>query len=387
MSFSREIEGEIAALRDAHLLRNPRVVSGAQGPTFRMNGRDVIGLCSNNYLGLADHPALADTMAQAARALGVGSGASRHISGSMDVHREAESALAAFVARPAALLFATGYAVNTGAIQGLMTRDDVIFSDALNHASLIDGSRLSRAPTHVYPHLDLGALRRLLRDHRAQGRKALIVTDAIFSMDGDHAPLKELRMLADEFDAGLMVDEAHSLGVFGPQGRGLCQVQGVVPDVLIGTLGKSFGISGAFAAGTAEVIKLIENRARSYVFSTAPSAPIAAVTTVATQLVEAADDRRTKVLFHAQRLRQGLRDFGYQVIDGDTPIVPVILGEPDVTMRISAALLEQGVFVHGIRPPTVPKGTSRLRIVPIATHSDEHIDQALGALADLRNLL
>ncbi len=387
MSFHQEIEHEIAGLRDAHLLRNPRVVSGAQGPTFRIGGREVIGLCSNNYLGLADHPALAEAMARSARELGVGSGASRHISGSMSVHKEAESALAAFVGLPSALLFSTGYAVNVGAIQGLVSRDDVVFSDALNHASLIDGCRLSRAQTHVYPHLDLDALSRLLASQRGSGRKALIVTDAIFSMDGDHAPLRELRALADRYDAGLMVDEAHSLGVFGPQGRGLCRALGIVPDVLIGTLGKSFGISGAFVAGSSAVVQLIENRARSYVFSTAPTAPIAAVTITATQLVEAADDRRDKVLFHAKRLREGLANLGYQVVKGDTPIVPAIIGEPEPTMRLSAALLERGVFVHGIRPPTVPVGTSRMRIVPIASHSDAHIDEALQAFADLRNLL
>jgi len=387
MTFSREIAREIEGLRDAHLLRSPRVVSGIQGPTFRIQGREVIGLCSNNYLGLADHPALAEAMSIAARELGIGSGASRHISGSMEVHKQAENALAAFCGMPAALLFSTGYAVNVGAVQGLLTRDDVVFSDALNHASLIDGCRLSRAKTHVYPHLDLAALESMLAKHRAEGRKALLISDAIFSMDGDHAPLRELRVLADRYDAGLMVDEAHSLGVLGPAGRGLCAAENVVPDVLIGTLGKAFGISGAFVAGQAEVVQLIENRARSYVFSTAPTAPIAAVTIAATRLVEAADDRRAKVLFHAQRLRDGLSALGYQVINGDTPIVPAIIGEPAPTMRLSAALLERGVFVHGIRPPTVPVGTSRMRIVPIATHSDAHIDHALQAFADLRTLL
>lgn len=387
MTFSREISREIQGLRDSHLLRNPRVVSGSQGPTLRIQGREVIGLCSNNYLGLADHPELAQAMTAAARELGIGSGASRHISGSMEVHKQAENALAAFCGMPAALLFSTGYAVNVGTVQGLLTRDDVVFSDALNHASLIDGCRLSRAKTHVYPHLDLDALGRLLSKHRGDGRKALLITESVFSMDGDRAPLRDLRALADRYDAGLLVDDAHSLGVFGPSGGGLCAAENVVPDVLIGTLGKAFGISGAFVAGQAEVVQLIENRARSYVFSTAPTAPVAAVTIAATRLVAAADDRRAKVLFHAQRLREGLRALGYQVINGDTPIVPAIIGEPEPTMRLSAALLERGIFVHGIRPPTVPVGTSRMRIVPIATHTDAQIDDALQAFADLRNLL
>jgi 8-amino-7-oxononanoate synthase len=326
-------------------------------------------------------------MATSAQQLGVGSGASRHISGSMEVHRGAERELAAFCKLPAALLFSTGYAANLGAIQGLMDREDIIFSDALNHASLIDGARLSRAKIAIYPHLDLEALKSTLHARRSSGRKALIVTDAIFSMDGDLAPLRELRALADHYDAGLMVDEAHSLGVFGPAGRGMCQALGIVPDLLVGTLGKAFGISGAFVAGSAALVQLVENRARSYVFSTAPSAPIAAATITATRLVEAADDRRARVLFHATRLRAGLGDAGYEVVKGDTPIVPVIIGEPEPTMRLSAALLERGIFVHGIRPPTVPVGTSRMRIVPIATHTDAQIDCALDAFLSLRTLL
>lgn len=387
MPFSLEIDRELDGLRAAHLLRSPRVVAGSQGPVFSIGGREVIGLCSNNYLGLADHPAIADAMGAAARNLGVGSGASRHISGSMEVHREAERVLATFCGLPSALLFSTGYAANLGAIQGLMGGDDVIFSDALNHASLIDGARLSRAKIVVYPHLNLNALTTALEEHRGSGRKALIVTDAIFSMDGDHAPLRELRAIADRYDTGLMVDEAHSLGVFGPSGRGLCIALGIVPDILVGTLGKAFGISGAFVAGSPAVVQLVENRARSYVFSTAPSAPIAAATIAATHLVEAADDRRQRVLFHAKRLREGLARVGYEVVKGDTPIVPVIIGDPEPTMRLSAALLERGIFVHGIRPPTVPVGTSRMRIVPIATHSDAHIDLALDAFATLRALL
>jgi 8-amino-7-oxononanoate synthase len=302
----------------------------------------------------------------------------------MEVHKEAENVLAAFCGLPAALLFSTGYAANLGAIQGLMGGDDVVFSDALNHASLIDGMRLSRAKVVVYPHLDMSALAAALAEERASGRKALIVTDAIFSMDGDHAPLGELRALADRHDAGLLVDEAHSLGVFGPSGRGECMANGVVPDVLIGALGKAFGISGAFVAGSTSAVKLVENRARSYVFSTAPTAPIAAATIAATHLVQAADDRRARVLMHAKRLREGLTDAGYEVVEGDTPIVPVIIGEPEPTMRVSAALLERRIFVHGIRPPTVPVGTSRMRIVPIATHSDEQIDHAIEAFRSLK---
>ena len=384
MSFDNHIRSRLAELEGAGLLRQPRTVEGPQGPSLHMAGRDVVGLCSNNYLGLASHPDLVEAAHNASREYGLGSGASRHISGSMTVHLTAQSRLARFVAQPASLLFSTGYAANVGAIPALVGASDIIFSDALNHASLIDGCRLSRASVHVYPHLDLDALRDQLAAKRAQHGAALVLTESVFSMDGDLAPLQQLRALCDEFDAALLVDEAHALGVLGPQGRGLCMREDVRADVIIGTLGKAFGSSGAFVAGAQDTVRLVENRARSYVFSTAPPPALAATALAATDLVEDGDALRVQLMNHVRYLRSKLGALGYRVLDGEAQIIPVIIGDPAETMELSAALLENGVFVHGIRPPTVPTGTSRLRITPMATHSAEQIETAVNALAKLK---
>ncbi|MFT3925610.1 MAG: 8-amino-7-oxononanoate synthase [Myxococcales bacterium] len=306
------------------------------------------------------------------------------MSGNMRAHRDAEAALASFLGAPASALFSSGYACNVGVIQGLATRNDVVFSDALNHASLIDGARLSRAEVIIYKHCDLADLRDKLQRERARGRNAMVVTESVFSMDGDQAPLAELAELAREHAAGFVVDEAHALGVFGPAGRGLCAHLGLTPDVLIGTLGKAFGAQGAFVAAAEPVIDLVRNRARSYVFSTAPSPSLARAAVAAVRLVREADGLRAKLTRHYRRLREGLGALGYRVLPGESPIIPVMIGEPGPTMQLSRALLEHGVFAHGIRPPTVPPGSGRLRVVPMATHSDDDIEEALAAFRAVR---
>jgi 8-amino-7-oxononanoate synthase len=384
--LDRDAQDDVDALEGAGLLRSPRTAGGPQGPELDVEGRRILGFCSNDYLGLAGDPRLTQAAAQATKDHGVGSGASRLISGQHTAHRDAEARLARFVAADAALLFSTGYAANVGLLPALCDRRDVIFSDALNHASLIDGCRLSRARVRVYRHRDLDHLRALLRSHRPKARRALIVTDALFSMDGDRAPVAALRQLADPHDAALIVDEAHALGVLGPGGRGVCADAGVRPDVLVGTLGKAFGVAGAFVAASKPVIRLLENRARSYVFSTAPPPAQAATIVHALDMVTQADDRRAHVLSHARRLRRALTDQGWRVVEGDSPIVPVLIGPDDLTMRLSAELFERGIFVQGIRPPTVPAGTSRLRIVPMATHTPAHLDQLISAMHALRPL-
>jgi 7-keto-8-aminopelargonate synthetase-like enzyme len=255
----------------------------------------------------------------------------------------------------------------------------VIFSDELNHASIIDGCRLSRARVNIFRHLDIEHLRELLKRSRGKAKASLVITEGAFSMDGDLAPLKELRALCDDHDCALMVDEAHSLGLFGEQGRGLCAREGVSPDILIGTLGKAFGTAGAFVAGSTELVRLVENRARSYVFSTAPPPSQAAAAMAALDRVIESDDRRSRLFAHATRLRGSLRNIGYQVGDSESPIIPVHVGEPEAVMEFSARLLREGVFVHGIRPPSVPPGSCRLRITPIATHQDLHIDKTINA--------
>ena len=383
VGFDEQIHEALEQLAAAGLLRQPLRVSGPQGPELRIDGRAVICLCSNNYLGLAADPELQAAAVRAVEEEGLGAAASRLITGTMDSHGEAESALAGFVGAPDAALFSTGYAANVGAIQALAGPGDLLFSDALNHASLIDGCRLSRAKVHVYRHADADHLESLLKENRSTGRRALILTDSLFSMDGDEAPLLALSKLAARFDAGLFVDEAHALGVFGPGGRGLAASLALEPDVLVGTLGKSFGVAGAFVAASREVVSLIRNRARSFVYSTAPPPLIGRAAIAAIPLVERADEARARLLDHAARLRVELRALGFDVPDGRSQILPVLIGANDRTMQISAKLLERGVFVQGIRPPTVPHGTARLRLTPMATHRPEQIDRALAAFASL----
>ena len=383
MGFESQIAEALAELEAAGLRRRPKRISGPQGPELELDGRSVICLCSNNYLGLAAHPEVTAAAIRAAQDEGLGSGASRLITGTMDAHAEAEAAFASFAAKPDAAFFSTGYAANVGAIQALVGPEDLVFSDALNHASLIDGCRLSRATVHVYPHLDADHLETLLRSHRTEGRRALIVTDSLFSMDGDTAPVSDLFRVARSFEAGLLVDEAHALGVLGPQGRGVCAAADIEPDVLVGTLGKSFGVAGAFVAASEPTTSFLRNRARSFVYSTAPPPMLVRAAMAALPLVRDADEPRKILLAHAARLRAELRLLGFDVPEGDSQIIPVLIGDHDRTMQLSAELLERGVFVQGIRPPTVPEGTARLRLTPMATHRTEHIDRAIDSFASL----
>ena len=383
MGFETQIREALSALESAGLRRHPKRVSGSQGPEIDIDGRRCLCFCSNNYLGLADHPGIADALRQTASEEGVGAAASRLITGTMDAHEELEDALADFMQVPSSLVFSSGYAANVGTIQALVGRGDLVFSDALNHASLIDGARLSRATVHVYRHLDADHLESLLRAHRSSGVRALILTDSLFSMDGDRAPLRDLATLARDHEAGLLVDEAHALGVFGPEGRGLCAQARIVPDVLIGTLGKSFGVAGAFAAGSSELVSFLHSRARSFVYSTAPPPPIIRAAIAAIPLVRGASQRRQALLDHAKQLGLGLRKLGFDVPEQESQIIPVRLGDNERTMRLSAELLDRGVFVQGIRPPTVPVGAARLRLTAMATHRPDQIERALEAFASL----
>jgi 8-amino-7-oxononanoate synthase len=370
----RELDGE-------GLLREPRSVATAQGPVATVDGREVVLLCSNDYLGHAVHPELSAALREGADRWGSGAGASRLVSGTMEPHLHAERALAEHVGLPAALLFSTGYAANLGAIQALVGPGDLVLSDQLDHASLIDGCRLSRARVLVYRHRDVDHAAELLAAHRAEARAALVVTDSLFSMEGDVAPLAALRALCDRWDAGLLVDEAHAIGTIGPRGRGACAAAGIQPDVLVGTLGKALGLAGAFAAGSPDAVRLLENRARSYVFSTAPSPALAAAVPAAVRLADAADDARARLGENARFLRERLTAAGLEVRAGSSAILPVLVGGSGAAMRASARLFERGVFVQGIRPPTVPPGTARLRVVPTAAHSRAQLERAAAAFA------
>ncbi|MFW2389185.1 MAG: 8-amino-7-oxononanoate synthase [Polyangiales bacterium] len=384
MPFDADIRGALSELEAAGLLRRPVRVSGPQGPEVVIDGTPVLSFCSNNYLGLAEHPAIAAAVRKSLETEGVGAAASRLVTGTMDAHRDAEQAFAGYLGTSDAALFSTGYAANVGAIQALVGPGDAVFSDALNHASLIDGCRLSRAGIHVYRHRDAEHLGSLLLEHRGNARRALVISDSLFSMDGDQAPLAEIATLARNHGAGLFVDEAHAMGVFGPQGRGCAAELGLAPDVVVGTLGKSFGVAGAFVAANDETVALVRNRARSFVYSTAPPPMLARAAIAALALVKEADGARAKLLANAEHLRSGLRDLGYDVPAGSSQILPVLIGANDRTMALSAKLLDRGVFVQGIRPPTVPDGTARLRLTPMATHRPEQIERALAAFASVR---
>jgi len=364
------------------LQRSLRPVDGPQDTRVVVDGRSVLCLCSNNYLGLANHPAVIEAAIAASHQYGVGSGASRLISGSMRAHHDLEERLAAFKSAAACLLFTSGYHANLGVIASLVSEGDAVFSDALNHASVIDGCRLARAAVHVYPHLDLDALEARLRG--APARRRLVVTESVFSMDGDAAPLGAICDLAERYDAMVMVDEAHATGVLGPGGAGLVEALALQDraTVQMGTLGKALGTFGAYVAGSRALIDFLTNRARTFIFTTALPPPIVAAAGAALTIVQCEPERRRAVRRNAERLRRGLRGLGYEVLgDDDGHILPVMVGEAETTMALSAALLGEGVFAHGIRPPTVPEGTARIRATVMATHTDADIDQAIAAFA------
>jgi 8-amino-7-oxononanoate synthase len=384
MRHDEVFAAELARLRAAGLERSLRAVDSAQDTAILVGGRRVLLLCSNNYLGLANHPEVVEAAVAAARASGVGAGAARLISGSMRELHRLEERLAAFKGAAACLLFTSGYHANLGVITALVGPGDAVFSDALNHASIVDGCRLSRAAIHVYPHADMGALEERLRAVTA--RRRLIVTDSIFSMDGDAAPLAAICALAAEHGAMVMVDEAHATGVVGPRGAGLVDALGLHEQVTVqmGTLGKALGTFGAYVAGSRALIDLLINTARTAIFTTALPPPVAAAAGAALTIVEREPERRAALRRNAARLRAGLRSLGFEVPgDADSHILPLMVGEASATMALSAALLERGVFAHGIRPPTVPEGTARLRATVMATHSEAEIDAALRAFAEL----
>jgi glycine C-acetyltransferase/8-amino-7-oxononanoate synthase len=371
-----EVAERLEELRERGLYRRLRLVEGPQGPRVLLDQREVLLLCSNNYLGLADDPRVREAAAEAARRWGAGAGASRLISGNMEPHRELEQRLAAFKGYETALLFGSGYLANLGAISALAGRGDVVFSDALNHASIVDGCRLCRAETFVYRHADLEHLAWGLG--QAGARAALIVTDGVFSMDGDVAPLDGLAELARRHRCRLMVDEAHATGAIGPGGRGSVAAAGLSEevDLVVGTLGKALGSYGAYACADAETVELLVNCARSFIFSTAPGPPAIGAAAMALALLEAEPERVERLRENAATLREGLRDAGLDAGNWGTQIVPVEVGAAEPTMALCERLLERGVFAQGIRPPTVPTGSSRLRLTVMATHAPAELTEA-----------
>jgi len=377
---------DLAVLDRADLRRHTHPVRGRRGAAVSADGRPAVDFSSNDYLGLAGDPRITEAISAALQREGAGAAAARLISGTNELHEQLESALASFKGTDAALLFSSGYAANTGAIPALASRGDVIYADALNHASLIDGCRLSRAEVRIFPHLDLDGLDEALRDDAGHEGRRWIVVDAVFSMDGDLFPLDALAELAREHGAFTYVDDAHGTGVLGANGRGAAEHWHVEHriDVTMGTLGKAMGTSGAFVAGSQLLRDWLLNRARPFVFTTAAPPALAAGTLEALRIVQAEPSRRDQLRANARALRDGLRALGREPAGADDGhIIPVIIGDAAATARLGAELRERGLLVGAVRPPTVPLGSSRLRITANAAHTPEHIARLLDALRDL----
>ena len=386
----KQWEQQLQQLQDADMLRRLRVIESEQAAHVQLAGQDVLMLCSNNYLGLANHPTMIEAAVKASREYGVGSTGSRLISGSMRLHARFEERMAEFKQTEAALLFNSGYAANTGILSSLFGPDDLIFSDKLNHASIVDGCRLSAARTIIYPHADLAALEELLCKE-LPGRKGrwLIVTDGVFSMDGNCAPLTGLCRLKYEYDALLMVDDAHGTGVLGARGRGTGELSGCLQDIDLhmGTRGKGLGGSGAYLAASRLVIDTLINRCRPFIFSTSVPPAIPAAAIAALNIVDSVEgaNLRSSLRENCRLFTDLLRTGGCDIEGTTTQIVPIITGTPATTMLAANRLLEKGLFVQGIRPPTVPDGSCRLRATLMSTHDQQELAKAADTISRVVN--
>ena len=382
---------EVAALRDQHLYRPLRELATAQGPRCTVDGREVLSFSSNDYLGLTHHPRLREAALAAVRDYGVGSGAVRTIAGTMSLHEQLERDLADFKRVEATLVFQSGFTANTGVMPVVAGEGDLFISDALNHASIIDGMRLSKARREVYPHKDVSGLREVLARARARGnpdtgepyRLILVVTDGVFSMDGDIAPLPGIVEAAEEFDAAVLVDDAHASGVLGDHGRGSVDHFGLHGRVAlqVGTLSKAVGVLGGYVAGPSALRELLTQRARPFLFSTSHPPAVAAACIEALRVMQEEDELLQRLWANTRRFKAELARLGFDTGVSETPITPVIVGESEAAIRFSDALFEAGVFVTSVVYPTVGLDKARLRAIVTAAHTDEHLDQALEAFA------
>ena len=383
-SMDATLQAQLNLRREEHLYRTRLNVASGCSSTLSVEGRSLINFCSNDYLGLASHPDISLALKQTADLYGTGSGASHLVSGHSVVHQKLEEQLAQYTGRPRALLFSTGYMANMGAINALVGRRDLVLQDQLNHASLLDGGRLSQADFKRYKHVDMASLEQRLEQSSATRR--LIVSDGVFSMDGNLAPLSEISTLAKKHNAWLMVDDAHGVGVLGPQGGGLVEQLGMnlkqVP-ILVGTLGKSFGTFGAFVAGSEALIETLIQFSRSYIYTTALPPAVAAATLASLKIVRQESWRRDKLVQLVTRFRRGAEQIDLQLGASNTPIQPVLINNDAKVVQVSQSLRDAGFLVGAIRPPTVPVGTGRLRITFSADHSEEQVDQLVAALDSL----
>lgn len=381
-AFSERLSEALARREQAGLYRQRLTLDSPQGPVIQLAGCDYLNFCSNDYLGLAAHPDVIQAFRQAAFTYGVGSGASHLVCGHSAPHHQLEEALAEFTGRPRALLFSSGYMANTGILTTLLQRGDYVFEDRLNHASLLDGGLHSGARFQRFPHNDTAALARKLKSARGP---SLVVVDGVFSMDGDTAPLSELATLCREQDAWLMVDDAHGFGVLGQRGAGSTEAAGLdgsaVP-VLMATLGKALGTAGAFVAGSEVLIEGLIQQARNYIYTTALPPAVAAASLVSLQLLHKEAWRRQHLADLIARFRQGARQLDLPLMASDSAIQPLLVGDARRAVALSEQLKARGVLIGAIRPPTVPAGTSRLRITLSAAHSEQQVDRLLQHLAD-----
>jgi glycine C-acetyltransferase len=375
------IDEEIQALRDSGLYNTIRTLSTPQGAWLKVDGKKVLNFCSNNYLGLANHPEIVKAAKKAIDKMGVGPGAVRTIAGTMDLHVELDQRVAKFKKVDAAISFQSGFTANLGVIPALVGKEDAIFSDELNHASIIDGARLSRAQIIRFNHADPDDLRARLREHRAGYKRALVVTDGVFSMDGDIAPLDKIYEVTKDYDAILMVDDAHGEGVLGNGGRGIVDhfdLHGKV-DIEVGTFSKAFGVMGGVAAGNARVVEWLHQRGRPFLFSSAMTVPDVAACLAAVDLLEKSTDLVDRLWANTDLFKSELQKLGYDTGKSTTPITPVMLGEEQLAQEFSRELFQAGVFAMSIGYPTVPRGTARIRVMISAAHSNNDLEKGLDA--------
>jgi glycine C-acetyltransferase len=373
---------QLEELERAGTALHPRVLERQQAARTRFDGRDVINLASNNYLGLAAHPKLKEAAAKAAMDYGAGSGAVRTIAGTMTLHRELERRFADFKGAEEALMFQSGFTANSGTVAAILTKQDVIVSDQLNHASIIDGARLSRAEIKVFPHKDAAGADRLLQETKSSGRRQLLITDGVFSMDGDIAPLPDLVDVAEKHGAIMMIDDAHASGVLGPGGKGTVGHFGLDPqrvDIQVGTLSKAIGVMGGFIAGPTHLIQWLVNRGRPFLFSTSAPPAVAAACIAALDVIRDEPERIERLWSNTNLFKKGLHDLGFDTGTSETPITPVIAGEETRAVELSRLLWEEGVFTPAIVFPTVAKGQARVRTIVTADHTQEDLREALEA--------
>ncbi|AHK77965.1 8-amino-7-oxononanoate synthase [Ectothiorhodospira haloalkaliphila] len=385
--MTRDLKAPLQALRNEHRYRSRRILEGPQQPEQVIDGRPVLAFCSNDYLGLANHPRVIQAFRQGVEAYGVGAGAAHLVNGHTRAHHALEDELAAFTGRDRALLFSTGYMANLGVAQALLRRGDRLFEDRLNHASLIDAAMISGARLSRYHHADAGDLaRRLGKTAREEDRETFISTDAVFSMDGNLAPLEALASLADTHGCWLMADDAHGIGVLGERGAGTLEHLGLSQDqvpILMGTLGKALGTSGAFVAGPEDLIETLIQSARTYIYTTAMPAAVAEATRASLRIVQQEPERRGHLRDLVVQFREGSGQLGLELMESTTPIQPIVVGASERAVQWSDSLLQQGFLVPAIRPPTVPQGRARLRVTLSATHSRAQVDGLLQALGGL----